>query len=110
MITIRDEQLAVFRQASLAGFEARVIADLFRSHPALRREPGSEALAELIRTTTASAAGLGLITESSVQRFVECAVAHGAEFWLKEPWAREIAEDPSLPPEEKLRRLESHRS
>lgn len=107
MIIIRDEQIEAFRQASVAGFEARVLADLLRSDPLLFDRHGSEALTRLIRRSIANAAELGLLTEPAVQRFIVCAFRHGEDFIEERDWAREIVNDPSLPPLEKLSRLES---
>ena len=105
MLTIRDEQLAVFRRRRRQQFEARMSEHFAHAFPEdFASSGGEEGARQLIRRVAASAASLGITTETGISLFLELFLVYGPELELApyRAWALRMLANTRLPEELRL--------
>jgi hypothetical protein len=109
MLTLRDDQLAVFADQSLKIFHARLARHLRAMFSAELVERSDEALEALIGRVVARAAEYGISIERDVARFAEYTVFFGEGFDREPtmPWFGETLTDPVLQGTEKMDRIDT---
>ena len=98
ILTIRDEQMAVFEvDARRRAFE-RLREHLRAACPAQTRALRDPQLLAEVEQGVAQAARYGITAEADVRVFLECRLELGADFDVREDtaWAGEILRDPTL--------------
>lgn len=108
MLTIRKEQMAVFRGPAVKAFEERMVAHLGRCFPKQCRALSEPELRETIQYGIKAAAKYGIIIERDVCRYIDLMVVLGRDFDRdpKLPWASSILNNRALKdPGYKLERL-----
>jgi hypothetical protein len=107
MLTIRPEQIEIFRRRLLQQFEDVMLGHLtshFERHPLV----GNEAkLRNAIRKGIASARGYGVVCEFDVCRFLEFTLEYGTGFHST-AWASRILNDATLSGSAKMDRLDDY--
>ncbi len=90
MFQLNERQLATFRRAAVADFEAQLVEHCAASSPALAAL-GRPHLLTVVRAAIARAAGHGFTFAGPVRLFVELALLFGSAFDtdVQYPWARE---------------------
>lgn len=90
MLTVRDEQLAVFRDAAARRFEARMVDYVRQTYPSLHAARGDEAVCALVGRATALARRNGIdgvggasVIVDLMARFGEQFEASGAAEWIQ---------------------------
>lgn len=98
MLKIRAEQMEVFRQYMLRGFEDLMVEHLNRYLPEKSAAVGEEGLRGLIRDGIEKARARGFTIEYDVSRYIALMLLLGPEFEEDErlPWAAEILADERL--------------
>ena len=104
MLTIRPEQMEIFRVHALIEFDKRLASHLRIEFPKETTHVSDDELLELIRYSRIEAERFGIKIEEQVACFVEFRVTEGKD-WYEKPenyWAREILRDPDLKPGTKI--------
>ena len=102
MLTIRQDQMDVFRESGKRSFEVRMVKHIETHFPeereALVQTGGEGAVYQLIRDMIARGETYKIVTERGVAGLIDLSVAYGQDFELypEREWAREILEDESL--------------
>jgi hypothetical protein len=107
MLTIRSEQLRIFRESLLQQFEDKMMAHLqhrFAGWPAVGNEVKLRAM---IRAGREIAAKFGITHEPDVRIFLEFMTEYGPDFHTL-PWAAKILGDPTLSGAGKIEQLDSY--
>jgi hypothetical protein len=107
MLTIRQQQIEVFRQHYLQDFEDEMVGHLtshFDRYPLI----GNEAkLRNAVAEGIASARGYGVVCEFDVCRFLEFTLEYGTGFHST-AWAKPILNDATLSGSAKMDRLDDY--
>jgi hypothetical protein len=105
MLTIRSEQMEVFRAQAERNFEVLAMNHLRELFPSECSALGDEALLEQIRKGVKKARGYGLVTEIHILRYLRLEHVLGAGFDEQSDPAREILMDEDFSPETKTEEL-----
>lgn len=108
MLTIREEQLDVFRGEAIQQLTETLAADLRRGLPAHVQALGEQGTLDAIRAGIDRAGAYGIITREGVSGYVKLMFLFGSDFDTdpSRAWAGQVLNDPSLPDEgERMRRL-----
>ena len=98
MLTITQEQMAVFREPAIEGYVKRTAVHLKELFPEDFAAMGEHKLDETIRQGIQRAASYGFILQGDVRRYLELSVRLGADFDSDPqfPWASSILNDESI--------------
>jgi hypothetical protein len=102
MLTIRDEQMSIFRAQARTAFETKMVRHISRCYPdeyaGLTRQGGDDRVRQFIRSAILRGARYGITTERALAGLIDLEVCYGPEFESRTEmeWAREILEDDSL--------------
>jgi hypothetical protein len=95
MLTVRDEQLLIFRDAASQRYEERMVGYVRQAYPLLYAQRGDDATTALVRKGMALARGQGIDGVGSVSvvidlmaRFGDDFEASGAAEWIRAMLAR----------------------
>lgn len=101
MLTIRREQVDVFRKALRCSFENEMVAHLTEFSPPLFSTVKEGQLRKAIRRGLDSADGYGFNFRGPVRLYLELMLLFGSSFDTdpQYPWAREILSDPDSDPQ-----------
>jgi hypothetical protein len=107
MLTIRSEQMAVFRQLKQDEFEDKTFARLLELRPAECEDLGEAAVRESIRKGVKKAIGYGIDREGEVSRYINIMYPLGHDFDVdpRYRWATDILNDASGAKIDRLCRL-----
>jgi len=108
MLTIRPEQLAVFRAQALGAFEVTMVNHLAAFSPPLFKAVGEAALLQAVRLGIGRAAGYGFDLRGPVRLYLELMLLLGSHFDTdpQYPWAAAILQDRETGPQmERAERL-----
>lgn len=100
MLTIRQEQFAVFSQVEVQKFEDWMVVHSHRFFRAQCTALGERQLRETIRYGIKRAAGYGIKIKRDVCKYIDLMIVFGRDF-DKDPryrWASEILGSPTEPP------------
>jgi hypothetical protein len=98
MLSIREEQMAVFSKVAAQKFEDRMVAHLKRCFPSELESLGEPKARELIQHGVKRAASYGIRGQRDVCKYIDLMIALGSDF-DSDPnliWASEILNDPEL--------------
>lgn len=98
-LTIRDAQLAMFRQARIAGFVDDMLAYLATEYPSHAARLGAAGMRAFVERSMAAATSLGIETQGSVGAYIELRLVYGdnLERAPDREWARNILAHRTLP-------------
>ena len=98
MLTIRKEQMAVFREPAINAFVKVVIAHLNKDFPDKCKELGEPKVHAMVRYGIQRAASYRITTEGDVRRYVDLMFRFGSDFDQdpKLPWASSILNNKAL--------------
>lgn len=110
MLTIREAQFQVFRQAAARALAQRIAECLAPHWPEEYGELGPDGVRELIENGIEKARKYGITQDRDLGRYVNLMLFLGEEFDSDPelPWAAETLCDPGLQPQSKLDRLLEH--
>lgn len=108
MLTIRQNQIEVFKADQLEQFVREMIERLRQRFPEQMQGRPDEQLRALVEAGREKAQGHGLESRAQIRFFIDLMVIHGTQFDTSPvtSWAGEILGDDQLSAEEKLRRLD----
>ena len=108
MLTIRDAQMGVFRQARLGAFVDRMTRHLETEFPSQFERLGPSGTRAFVERSLASAAGLGIKLEGALGALIEIWFVYGEQFERapEREWARNILAHPRLPDHVKVAALQ----
>lgn len=95
MLTIRAEQMDIFKKAALLSFEDEMVKHLAKFSPPLYKAAGEEQMRKAIQLGTNQAAQYGLTHRGPVRLYLELMLLFGSYFDTdpQYPWAAEILID-----------------
>lgn len=109
MLTIRKEQYNKLQEATITGFENRMLAHLTKFFPERCEALGTEGTLGFIRYSVPRAAKYGIVAERDVCIFADIMIVLGKDFDEDPefPWAKNILGDEEIRgiPEEAVDRL-----
>ena len=108
MLTIRREQMAVFRGPALRTFEDHVIVHLDKCFPGQTKALGEPNVRETIQYGIRRAASYGIVAERDVCKYIDLMIVFGRDFDKdpRQPWAQSVLNDRRLKdPSTKVGRL-----
>jgi len=108
MLTIRQDQIEIFRQVALSEFEHRMLEHIGKFFPRQIETLGETGMRELIRHGIKRAEGYGIIAERDVCKYIDVSVVFGREFDTdsRTSWASTILRDSALTsPTDRINRL-----
>lgn len=107
MLTIRDEQLDVFRGVEARKFEERTLRHMKEHWPGVVAELGESGTRTMIREGVDRAGSYGLVSEYATSTFINLMCLYGPEFpnSPRDRWAVPILEDRELKQSEKVSQL-----
>jgi hypothetical protein len=89
MLTIRDEQMKVFRDLQIQDFENGRVRDLAGRFPKRSGELGESGIVALVKAGVAKSFSLGIVGEQDVENIINLMMLHGENFDTKEEFAYE---------------------
>jgi hypothetical protein len=104
MLTIRDAQMQIFRDAGLRGFPAELARYIRKTQPENTRSVPSATLRVRVEYGIAQAGGYGFRELRPLAAFVSLMFSVGPGFH-QHPSFRAVLSDRSIPPERRLQRL-----
>ena len=104
MLTIREEQMEVFRQAARPRFVERMMEHLRVTYTEQTAQVSDPALQADVENGIECASGYGIETKYEIQQFLECRIELGPDFDTapETAWAGEILHDGQMSAEEKM--------
>ena len=110
MLTIRKDQMEAFGEEMLRQYKQRMSVHLRRHFPQQTEALDDAALARFIDEGIEQAARYEIQEETTVEKFLELLMRHGADFDTREEfaWAKKILRDGRLLSFEKLERIEEY--
>lgn len=110
MLTLRKEQMEIFRRQELRRFEDEVYAHLLREHPRACAALGEGAVRRSIRRGIERAGAYGITREPDVGGYIDLMYRLGHDFDTDpaRPWARAILESPRVPRHRKVAVLRAY--
>jgi hypothetical protein len=105
MLKLSRKQMETFSHAALMRFETQMLTHLRRFFPESYQALGDDGARELIHLGLQRTASHHLVAERDVCKYINLMVVLGRDFDHRVPWAREILNDHTTLPPEKLRRL-----
>ena len=99
MITVRDAQVAVFRQARIDAFVHDMVHYIAAEYPTHYARLGPAGTREFVTRTLASATRMGIELEGAAGVLIELWLMFGEQFERSPDrvWARKILAHPKLP-------------
>jgi len=107
MLRIRDEQMAVLRQDSLARFKERLMAHLRQEFPQESAPLDEAALRDFVDHGIQRASAYGITAQRDVCLYVDLMILHGRDVDRdpRHPEAARVLASKTLEPRQKLDRL-----
>lgn len=98
MLTIRKEQIAVFREPAINQFVKHVVVHLNKCFPAKCEALGEPRVSEMVKYGIQRAASYGISAERDLCKYVDLMVVFGPEFDQDPefPWASAILNNQAL--------------
>lgn len=98
MLTIRKEQMAVFREPAINDYVKRTVVHLNERFPEKCEALGEPKVRELIRYGIGRAASYGITAEGDVRRYIDLMLMFGPDFDQDPelPWAASILNNQAL--------------
>jgi hypothetical protein len=92
MLIIRKEQMQVFEEAAVRGFESRMVEHLKKEFPKQSEAMGDAAVREVVRRGREKAATYGFAGERSIRLYLQLMLTLGSGFDEDPqlPWAAEV--------------------
>jgi hypothetical protein len=100
MLTIRAEQMHIFKGYAIEAFEERASRYLASEYADYLADVDSAGVKDFVRRGIAAAAECGINTEGALTVFLELQVQYGEQMQLSpdQEWAQQILTHPELPP------------
>jgi hypothetical protein len=89
MLTIRDEQMKVFRDLQIQDFEKGRVRDLAGRFPKRWAELGESGITALVKAGVTKSFSLGIVGEEDVENIINLMMLHGVDFDTQEEFAYE---------------------
>ena len=108
MLTIRKEQMAVFREPALNDYAKRMVVHLNETFPEKCEALGDAKIRETVKYGIQRSASYGITTEGDVRRYIDLMVMFGPDFDQDPelPWAGSILGNQAIiNPTTKINRL-----
>ncbi len=107
MLTIRKEQMAVFREPAINDYVKRTVAHLKESFPEKCEALGDLKVREMVQYGIQRAASYGITTEGDVRRYIDLMFMFGSDFDQDPelPWVGSILNNKALVSTTKVNRL-----
>jgi hypothetical protein len=108
MLTIRKEQMAVFREPAINDYVKRVVVHLSERFPEKCEALGDPKVSETVKYGIQRSASYGIATEGDVRRYIDLMIMFGPDFDQDPelPWASSILNNRTLiNPTTKIERL-----
>ncbi len=108
MLTIRKEQLAVFREPAINDYIKRTVVQLIECFPEKCEAMGEPKVRETVKYGVQRSASYGITSEGDVRRYVDLMVMFGPDFDQDPqlPWAASILNNQAIiNPTTKVNRL-----
>ena len=104
MLTIRQEQMAVFRAQRIRQFEAHKLSNIKEQFAAWYAQSGEENTIQLIRSGIDKAGGYGLTTRGDVSAYVDLMIRFGPDFDIRQDleWQTGALRDDGIPAEARM--------
>jgi hypothetical protein len=98
MLTIRKEQMVVFREPAINDFVKRVVAHLNECFPEKCEALGEPKVRETVKYGIQRSASYGITTEGDVRRYIDLTVRFGPDFDQDPelPWASSILNNQAI--------------
>lgn len=110
MLTIRKEQIKVFRDYVRIQFENRMKIHLKSNFSDKIANISEQDLCDLIHVGIERAIGHGVVLVDDIQRFLECVFTYGHDFGENSdiPWAYDILKEEGLTGTQKMDRIDAY--
>jgi hypothetical protein len=110
MLTIRKEQIKVFRDYVRRQFENRMKTHLKNNFSDMIANIPEQDLCDLIQVGIDRALGHGIVLVDDIQRFLECMFTYGHVFGENSdiPWAYDILREEGLTGTQKMDRIDAY--
>jgi hypothetical protein len=108
MLTIREEQMAVFRELAINDYVKRTVVHLNETFPEKCEALGEEKVRETVQYGVQRSASYGITTEGDVRRYIDFMIRFGPDFDQDPelPWAASILNNQAIRnPTTKINRL-----